>query len=502
MKKILIALVASVGILVGCQSDPVEFDHEQPQFEIRANAILLELIAPTGTTADDEIYIFGAFNGLNDTTAVGQLEWKLEKAQHSDSKWGIYLQPEDFVNGKTLKDGFSFVSVKEGAECDVQGKPMLHQLDVTVGTRTNVWSNRWASYFSNAEETIKHDGMVIYVLDESGFADLSLYMYGEINDLNGAWPGMKPTGKETINGVEYTYFDTGEDNKGLSETLIFSDNGTNQLADYGPVLLEENIYLHIHADGTIEAISASSTVEHDGAVVYVLDGMNWGMNTTLYMWGDVNDLNGGWPGMKVGGTATIGEYTYIYFDMGEANTGLNENLIFSNNGASQLDDYAYTIGEDIYLYIGDGAVSEIADPENPGDVVWYDPQAKPKEEAIVELYLYDATDTLSHGVDSLGNPVEYTLGIFAWGSQEVFGDWPGMPLNTMDTIEILGLPLLHTTINCYVNDALNLIVNNGNGTQLSDYNIVATDSINEYYLKIADTGVTPLQVAAQIQGRK
>ena len=139
MKKILIALVALVGILVGCQSDPVEFDHEQPQFEIRANAILLELIAPTGTTADDEIYIFGAFNGLNDTTAVGQLEWKLEKAQHSDSKWGIYLQPEDFVNGKTLKDGFSFVSVKEGAECDVQGKPMLHQLDVTVGTRTNVW---------------------------------------------------------------------------------------------------------------------------------------------------------------------------------------------------------------------------------------------------------------------------------------------------------------------------------------------------------------------------
>ena len=84
----------------------------------------------------------------------------------------------------------------------------------------------------------------------------------------------------------------------------------------------------------------------------------------------------------------------------------------------------------------------------------------------------------------------------------MFGGWPGMALNTKDTTQILGLPLLHTTINCYVDDALHLIVNSTNGKQLADYDIVATDSINEFYLKIADTGVTPLQVAAQIQGRK
>lgn len=476
--------VLGMTLFCGCQKDIV-FDHEMSQFELRSNAILIELVAPVGTSVDDEIYIFGAFNGLDEKTALTHLEWKLEKAQNSDKKWGIYLFPKDFVAGKTLKDGFSFVSKKAGGERDIKGQTVSHTSDVAVGSRVNIWAERWASYFSGGGDKVQHNGYVVYVLDESGYADLHLYMYGDVNDLNGAWPGMAPTGKETVNGTEYTYFDIGEDNNGLTETLIFNDNGAVQLKDYGPVTLNDNIFLHIYPDGTIEKISSSSTVEHDGAVVYVLDGIGWGMSTTLYMWGDVNNLNGGWPGMTVGGTAEIGEYTYLYYDMGAANDGLAEHLIFSNNGASQLKDYDdYVIGEDIYFYITLDGVTVIDDPENPGDVEWFNPTAAPKEEASLDLYFYNAADTLA------------PLYIYAWGASEVFGAWPGTSFAAMDSLAILGLPLLHTTLNGYVNDEWHLIVNN-NTYQLEDYTVRAEQVSGELYLKVTDSIVSPLQITAQ-----
>lgn len=479
-----------------CKPQDITYDHEQPQFETRTNAILIEFIAPTGTAVDDELFIFGAFNGLDEEHAIEHLEWKLEKAQLSDKKWGIYLFPNDFVTGKTLLDGFSFVSKKAGGERDINGRPVTHTLDVSLGTRTNVWADRWAAYFSGEGERITHDGYVVYVWDESGFEDLCLYMYGDVNDLNGGWPGMRPTGTETVNGTAFAYFDMGADNNGLTETLIFSDNGANQLADYGPVSFDgENLILHILADGSIEKMDGSSTTEHDGAVVYVLDGLNWGMATTLYMWGDVNNLNGGWPGMSVGGTASFGAYTYMYFDMGAANAGLNEHLIFSNNGASQLPDYdGYALDHDLYLYLGEGAVTQIEDPANPGDVVWYDPQVAPREEAVISLYLYNATDSI------------VPAALYAWGSAEALGAWPGRPLAQMDSVAVLGLPLLHTTISGHVGDTYHLIVNGkdtlGVDVQLPDYDLLAPEVTNEYYLKVSDTGVTPLEVKAMVKGEK
>lgn len=474
--------------MAGCKQAEIVYDHEQPQFEIRSNAILLELIVPSGTAADDEIFIFGPFNGETETTVTEQLAWKMEKAARSDRKWGIYLFPKDFAEGKSLADGFSFVSKKAGAERDVNGKAVTHTLDAGVGTRTNIWADRWAAYFSGDERPVEHDGYVVYVQDESGFADLHLYMYGDIDDLNGGWPGMAPTGVETLNGVEYKYFDIGADNSGLSETLIFSDNGSNQLADYGPVTFSENFFLHIKDDGSIEKVDGSSAIVHDGAVVYVLDGIGWGMSTTLYMWGDVDNLNGGWPGMKVGGTVQFGDYTYMYYEMGEANKGLSEHLIFSNNGAGQLPDYdGYVIGEDIYLYIAAGGVTAIADPTSPGDVVWFDPTAAPKEEAVVDLYLYNATEGLSP---------EH---LYAWGSSEAFGGWPGQAFEKMDTVYVLGIELLHTTISGHVSDEWNLIFNNGADAKVPDYTVRAEEPVGDLYLKITNTAVSPLQVAAQIQ---
>jgi hypothetical protein len=46
--------------------------------------------------------------------------------------------------------------------------------------------------------------------------------------------------------------------------------------------------------------------------------------------------------------------------MGEANTGLGENLIFNNGGnGTQLADFAYTIDHDVYLHVTADGVTEI-----------------------------------------------------------------------------------------------------------------------------------------------
>ena len=145
MKKIIywLFMLPLFALLNGCDdTDTIIFDDELPQFEIKANAILLEVIMPKGSAADDEYYIVGDFNGGAEA-AVGNLEWQLEKATGSESKWGIYLLPSTFKDGKTLADGFYFVSASKGEERSVKNEAVVHQLDVKVGTRTNVWVDRW-----------------------------------------------------------------------------------------------------------------------------------------------------------------------------------------------------------------------------------------------------------------------------------------------------------------------------------------------------------------------
>ncbi len=90
MKKIIywLFMLPLFALLNGCDdTDTIIFDDELPQFEIKANAILLEVIMPKGSAADDEYYIVGDFNGGAEA-AVGNLEWQLEKATGSESKWG------------------------------------------------------------------------------------------------------------------------------------------------------------------------------------------------------------------------------------------------------------------------------------------------------------------------------------------------------------------------------------------------------------------------------
>lgn len=361
MKKnilwVLALLIPFVGLMSGCaNNDDIVFDHERQQFDTRADSILLEFIAPFGTTAEEKIYIEGPFNG--DSAAIGQQKWQLTKAPNSDKKWGIYLSPSTFVNGKTLADGFRFYSATQGMEYTNDGELATHFDNPNVGTFTNVWGQHWESYYQTEKPTITHDGYTVYVIDETGWTGLYLYQWGDVSNLNGVWPGVQPTGKQLIDGQQYTYWDMGEANKGLNQHLIFNNGAGTQLADFD-YTIDHDVYLHLTTSG----VSEVNSIQHDGYVVYVVNKTSWDA-VSLYQWGDKNDLNGTWPGAVATGTQKINGVSYTYWDMGAANQGLKQNLIFNNAGAGlQLADFAYTIDHDVYLEITDTGVKEI-DPAN------------------------------------------------------------------------------------------------------------------------------------------
>lgn len=351
---LVLTLLAITGMMSSCsEKEDVIFEHERQQFETRTDRILLEFIAPFGTTADEEIYILGAFNG--DSAAIGQEQYRLTKAPDSDMKFGVYLDPANFEAGKTLADGFRFYSASQGMEFTLSGELAQHSDNPAVGSFVNVWGQRWESYYWTGGEKPEpqHDGFVVYVDNQTGWDALTLYAWGDAEAFGG-WPGMQPTGQWEKDGVLWTYFDMGEANSGLAENLIFNNGGNgSQLADFS-FTIDHDIYLRITPNG-VEEVSAPTKIQHDGYTLFVLNESSQ-TDLTLYAWGDAEAF-GGWPGMQSTGKQTINGHEYVYFDMGETNTGLNLNLIpNNNNGGVQWEggDLNFTINQDIFLRIFDG----------------------------------------------------------------------------------------------------------------------------------------------------
>jgi len=402
-------------LLGSCSQEEIIFDHELPQFETREGYQLLEVIVPQTTTATDKLYIVGEFNGGLEA-ALADPRWQLEPAQNCDAKWGIYLNPADFVSGKTLADGYYFYSMEQREERTVQGETTMHTDAPAVGGRINVTVGRWAAYYDkplNPDEVV-HDGYAIFVVDNSGYDELAMYAWGDAEAF-GSWPGITPTGTIEIDGITYKYFDTGEANKGLNLNLIFNNNDNGSQYDDFNVTLDKDYYLELTADG-VQDFDPSSVVKHDGYAVFVADYSGWD-ELYLYMWGDVNDLNGAWPGMPVTGTEKINGVEYKYFDLGEANIGTEEHLILNNNtGGKQFDDVViFKLDRNVYLELTSKGATEV-DPATYTGQGGETPE-EPEEPVVPaekhNIYVYDNTGWSD-------------LYIYAWGDDvKSLGDWPG-----------------------------------------------------------------------------
>ncbi len=423
--SLILTLLAFAGFMSSCSSDEdIVFDHERQQFETRADRILLEYIAPFGTTADEEVYIIGPFNGNSLVpNAEGEYEtpiledaYKLMKSEKNNDKWGVYLDPAAFQGGKTLADGFRFYSVSQGHEAllGTEVAYAVHNDNPAVGTFTNIWGQRWEAYYWSGGEKPEpdHNGVRVYVDNQTGWGSLALYMWGDVNDLNGGWPGMQPTGTWEKEGIKWTYFDMGEENTGLNENLIFNNNGEGaQLADFN-FTLDRDIYLRITTSG-VEEIELEPSVKHDGYALFILNESSQ-TDLALYAWGDAEAF-GGWPGMQPTGTQTINGLEYTYFDMGEANSGLSLHLIPNNNNNGKQwegDDLFFTIDHDIYLRIFDGGYEIISkDYQGGGSTPDPEPEPQPAGETVII---------------AVKNSVGYAdPHLYVWGDSEACGGWPG-----------------------------------------------------------------------------
>ncbi len=262
MKRILSYLTIPALFLAAAACAPkeeIKFAHEEQAFDTRSDRILVEAILPQATAADDEVYIIGDFNGGID--AVGNSAYRLTRSVAIPAKWGVYVDPSAFQGGKTLADGFTFYNVQQGLERGPKNEDITHKLTISVGEWANVYADKWAKYFEppvdpSGPSLPEHDGVRVYVINESGWgSSLTLYQWGDVNNLGGGWPGMAISGTVTIAGQSYDYFEYGDEVYGLSQNLIFSNNGDSQLADYA-LKFEDGVqdyFLHVTPDGVAEA---------------------------------------------------------------------------------------------------------------------------------------------------------------------------------------------------------------------------------------------------------
>lgn len=458
MKKIyyLLLLLPFIAAFTGCSDlDEIIFDHEKQVFPTRENAILLEVIMPTGSLVDDEYYIIGDFNGGEE--AFGNLEWKLEKAENN-LKWGIYLTPSSFQNGKTLADGFYFHAKRQGEERSVRNEPVVHTLDVQVGGFTNVWVDRWESYFGD----VVKDTYSIYVNDQTGWEEIALYAYGEDGDVTPGWPGLLPTDTEVINGVTYTVFEMGEELKDVTMNLIFNNNNNGKQIDaMQGFILNRDVYL-ILTGSSYEEVDPD-VIPYEGYTIYVDDQTGW-EELALYTWGDAEVA--GWPGIQPTGTKEINDVTFTYFEMGEDLNGSSLNVIFNNNGNDiQLGDVPVVLDKDYYFQITPDGATEI------------NPEGEPIEEEGYLIFVENNT-----GWDAIA--------LHYWGEGVTGTDWPGIaPAGTEEVNEV---SYLYFELPAELNGLhINTIFNNNNeGSQFDGpYILIEKD----YYFNVTSEGFTEIE---------
>ena len=482
MKRILSYLTIPALFLAAAACAPkeeIKFAHEEQAFDTRSDRILVEAILPQATAADDEVYIIGAFNGGID--AVGNSAYRLTRSVAIPAKWGVYVDPSAFQGGKTLADGFTFYNVQQGLERGPKNEDVLHKLTIGPGEWANVYADKWAKYFAPPEEPSgpslpEHDGVRVYVINESGWgSSLTLYQWGDVNNLGGGWPGMAISGTVTIAGQSYDYFEYGDEVYGLSQNLIFSNNGDSQLADYA-LKFEDGVqdyFLHVTPDGVAEAPNPAEGGSSDPRSK-MTETSPWGVIGSIASTG--NSWSADEP-MVTDGTwhaclgLTIGASDEFKFrkDAGwDVNFGgdfvaLGEPFAVKQDGANikGLEDGTYDLflNPETALVIIVKAGDPVTLPSDGGDTP--DPPVEETKDPVT-VYVQDAS-----GWENLY--------LYMWGDKELCGGWPGAAVT--ETEKIGTVTYKKIVVDDAEGRAENLIFNNNDGTQTESFAVTLSGEL-------------------------
>ena len=345
MKKNILWLAALLFpmFLGSCSNDEdIIFDHERQLFEIQEGKILLEVILPQATTATEEVYISGEFNG-GDDAAVGNEKYKLIRTELSSVKRAIYLDPADFVAGTSLANGFHFVSDKQRQEVDVKGQDKWHFDNPGVSTSTNIFVDRWAAYYDQPSGDDDDDDSYVPYLDDANEVSIffetptegtyNVWVWGDLGGgeaytTSGSWPGdeMTQVGQTKDGNYVYKYTITVTDQIPSNLIITRYEDGAEVDRLYDGVAFMNHGY-YVEGSETPTEITQVGKPAGGGFTPKLDDANEVSVffetptegTYNVWVWGDLGGgeaytTSGSWPGdemTQVGKTAD-GNFVYKY----------------------------------------------------------------------------------------------------------------------------------------------------------------------------------------------
>ena len=323
----------------------------QPPFEGEKANLFISL----DTDWSDDVYVYAWADGVADTDLFGG--------------WGGYK-----IEGETVigPDGNPYYEIPLN---DNFYKATVHLIihdDVNDGEHRVETQSVLAVTFADEDEDVylrvvgnEIDGYDVgrvekslpklYVHSNLPWQEYAMYVWPEDDELPG-WPGIQPSRSEVINGETWLVFEVTKPYTKKATNWIINNNGAGSQYDLMQgYSFTKNTFVRVAADGAFSV--SGGPIESDGYVVYADDQTGWDA-IALYQWGDVNDFGGAWPGKQPDGTVAIDGVTWTYFNYGADVKGLNQNLIFNNNGGGvQIDGPTYTFDSDLYVTVTSSEVT-------------------------------------------------------------------------------------------------------------------------------------------------
>lgn len=215
------------------------------------------------------------------------------------------------------------------------------------------------------EPEVESGGKYIYLNNNDGWEATYLYTWcddGTSTGLTGTWPGKEMTGKVTIAGTEYVYYEMPASTDGLTINMIFNNNAGTQTANLEGYTLDRNLYFTMTGKEVTEQF-----VEEVSFKLYAHSDAEW-PQMYLWMWDDDNNnySGGTWPGVEMTETETVDGVDYFVYELPTTLTGKTLNFIFSYGSSQTQNLEGYLIDRNLYFTIDEtnhGALVGADDPD-------------------------------------------------------------------------------------------------------------------------------------------
>lgn len=303
----------------------------------------------------------------------------------------------------------------------------------------------------------------LYITNQTGWTDVSLYTWGDVNDAFGGWPGMKATSTETVNGVAYDVFVTPASVNGKSQNLIYN-NGSAQLADLN-VVLDKDYYLAAWPNALviIDPNHPLTPPTSETCTLYVDNLSSW-TKVCAYAYAPTGgpEIFGNWPGAASQGVEVIKGTRYLTYEMPVSTTEYV--LMFSNDGSDteKIEGEAFVPSADKFVRINAAGTS-------------YEFISDPRAESYA-LYIENKTGWAK-------------LNVYVWGSSEIFGKWPGATASETVTVNGISYEKFPYTADAEGFSA-NVILNDGDKKQ---YDAITLTAPGDYYFTATPTEMSGVE---------